>query len=84
MVTKNYYKNMNFKALCCKVTFFWGAKSVIFKNGHFKNVQNQNFFSNFFQKIFNFYNFLIKNILKLEHYALKSIFIIIIHYKIFN
>ena len=35
MLTKNYHKNIQIKALCCKVTFFWGAKNPIFKNGHF-------------------------------------------------
>ena len=57
MLTKLYSKKMYFIALCSKITFFGLKKSVIFKNGHFKNVQNQNFFSNFFQKIFIFINF---------------------------
>jgi len=50
MLTKIYIKKLILKALCCKVTFFWGAKTPIFKNGHFKNVQNENFCSNFFEK----------------------------------
>ena len=50
MLTKIYIKKPYLKPLCCKVTFFGGAKTHIFKNGHFKNVQNQNFCSNFFEK----------------------------------
>ena len=50
MLTKLYIKKLYFKALCCKVKFFWEVKKHIFKNGHFKNVQNQNFCSNFFEK----------------------------------